>query len=202
MASTAALREHLAQEAARLMIESGIRDYALAKRKAARRLGVRGAWALPGNAEVDAKINEWQRIFEPETHRQRLRELRHLAVEAMHALAPFHPRLAGPVLTGAINVNSPIELHVFSDAPENVAMALEASDVTYRDCQRRYRYNGRGVTLIPGYRFSLFRERVEALVFPEKGLRQAPMSPVDGRPMPRAGRTRVLGLLGQPVAER
>ncbi len=197
MTSTAALRERLAQEAARLMIESGIRDYGLAKRKAARRLGVREAWALPGNAEVDTKITEWQRIFEPETHELRLRALRSLALEAMDTLAPFQPRLAGSVLTGAINVNSPVELHLFSDAPEDVALALEDWGKTYRDCQRRYRYNGRGVTLIPGYRFSLSRERFEALVFPEKGLRQAPMSPVDRRPMPRAGRTRVLKLLEQ-----
>ena len=199
-ANTVTLRERLAQEAARLMIESGIRDYGLAKRKAVRRLGVREAWAMPGNAEVDAKITEWQRIFEPETHDRRLRELRGLAVNVMDALAPFQPRLAGPVLTGAINVNSPIELHVFSDAPEDVAMTLQAWGVAYRDCQRRYRYNGRGITLIPGYRFSFLREDVEALVFPEKGLRQAPMSPVDGRPMPRAGRVRVLDLLQQQAA--
>ena len=196
MAKTASLREHLAQEAARLMIEHGIRDYGLAKRKAARRLGIREAWALPGNAEIDARVTEWQQIFEPENHGHQLRELRGLALEAMDALGEFNPRLAGPVLTGAINVNSPIELHLFSDAPEDVALSLETWGKTFRNCQRRYRYNGRGVVLIPGYRFNIRRQRVDALVFPDKGLRQAPMSPVDGRPMPRASRPRVRDLLG------
>lgn len=189
------LRERLAHEAARLMIENGIRDYGLAKRKAARRLGVRAAWALPGNAEIDARVTEWQEIFEPEIHGHRLRELRSLALEVMDALSVFNPRLAGPVLSGAINVNSPIELHLFTDAPENVAMSLDAWGKTYRDCQRRHRYNGRGVALIPGFRFDIRGQQVEALVFPEKGLRQAPMSPVDGRPMPRANRARVRDLL-------
>ena len=195
MATSDTLRERLAQEAARLMIEHGIRDYGLAKRKAARRLGVRAAWALPGNAEIDARVTEWQELFEPETHGRRLRELRSLALEVMDAFSVFSPRLAGAVLSGAINVNSPIEVHLFTDAPENVAMSLDALGKTYRDCQRRYRYNGRSVSLIPGFRFNIRGQRVDALVFPDKGLRQAPMSPVDGRPMPRANRVRVRALL-------
>ena len=195
MATSETLRERLAQEAARLMIEHGIRDYGLAKRKAARRLGVRAAWALPGNAEIDARVTEWQELFEPETHGRRLRELRSLALQVMDAFSVFNPRLAGPVLSGAINVNSPIEVHLFTDAPENVAMSLDALGKTYRDCQRRYRYNGRDVSLIPGFRFNVRGQRVDALVFPHKGLRQAPMSPVDGRPMPRANRARVRTLL-------
>lgn len=195
MATSESLRDRLAQEAARLMIEHGIRDYGLAKRKAARRLGVRAAWALPGNAEIDARVTEWQELFEPETHGRRLRELRGLALEVMDAFSVFNARLAGPVLSGAINVNSPIEVHLFTDAPENVAMSLDAWGKTFRDCQRRYRYNGRGASLIPGFRFNIRGQRVDALVFPDKGLRQAPMSPVDGRPMPRANRTRVRALL-------
>ena len=197
MTTSETLRERLAQEAARLMIEHGIRDYGLAKRKAARRLGVRVAWALPGNAEIDARVTEWQQLFEPEDHDRRLRELRSLALEVMDALSWFNPRLAGPVLSGAINVNSSIELHLFSDAPEDVALSLEARGKTYRDCQRRYRYNGSGAVLIPGFRFNIRGQRVDALVFPEKGLRQAPMSPVDRRPMPRASRARVRDLLEQ-----
>ena len=195
MASTAARRERLAQEAARLIVEHGIRDYGLAKRKAARRLGFRRAPALPDNAEIEARVTEWQRIFEPETHERRLRELRILALEVMETLPQFQPRLAGAVLTGAVGVNSPIELHLFTDAPEDVALALEARGMPYRDYQRRCRYNGRGASLVPGYRFTVRGESIEVLVFPDKGLRQAPMSPVDGRPMPRARRKRVLALL-------
>ena len=40
-------RERLAHEAARMMAESGIEDFGLAKRKAAERLGVRGAGEVP-----------------------------------------------------------------------------------------------------------------------------------------------------------
>ena len=190
------LRERLAQEAARLVNEHGIQDYGLAKRKAAQRLGVREAGALPSNSEVEARVTEWQRIFEPETHRNQLEDLRRLAVDVMTFLSPFEPRLTGSVLSGAITVNSPIELHLFTDAPEEVVMRLDELGIPYRDCQRRYRYDSRGISIVPGYRFTFRNERVDALVFPEKGLRQAPMSPVDRRPMPRARRDRVLALLG------
>ena len=113
----------------------------------------------------------------------------------MALLAGFEPRLSGSVLTGAITVNSPIELHLFTDAPEDVVMTLEAHRIPCRDCQRRCRYDSRGMAIVPGYRFTFRSERIDALVFPEKGLRQAPMSPVDRRPMPRARRERVLELL-------
>src|SRR5256885_2848507 len=50
------LRRALAQEAARLMAEHGIRDFLVAKRKAAERFGVvDGAALLPKNREIDRK---------------------------------------------------------------------------------------------------------------------------------------------------
>ena len=70
------LRERLAQEAARLMVEGGIEDFGLAKRKAAERLGVRASGALPTNAQIQASLAQRQRIFEPESHDLRLAKLR------------------------------------------------------------------------------------------------------------------------------
>jgi len=193
------LRDQLAQEAARLIVEHGIQDYGLAKRKAAQRFGVREAGALPSNSEIEASVTEWLQTFEPETHEHRLEDLRRLAADLMEFLAAFEPRLAGPVLTGAVTANSAIELHLFTSSPEEVAMTLEAQGILFRDCQRRFRYNGRGTSIVPGYCFNREGERVYALVFPEMGLRQAPMSPVDRRPMPRARRRRVLALLNGSV---
>src|SRR5690606_42028527 len=67
----AALRERLAQAAARLMIEGGIEDYGLAKRKAAEKLGVKDLGALPSNAQIDSRVAERQRNLEPTTLRRR-----------------------------------------------------------------------------------------------------------------------------------
>jgi hypothetical protein len=192
-----ALREQLAQEAARLISEHGIQDYGQAKRKAAERFGVRAAGALPSNSEIEERLFERQRIFEADEHGRRLSALRRLAAELMDLLSEFRPRLAGPVLTGSATASSSIELHLFTDAPEDVVEALRRYGFPIRNYQRRLRFNGQEAVVVPGYIFSCRGERIYVLTFPEKGLRQAPMSPINGRPMPRAGRGKVLQLLDQ-----
>jgi hypothetical protein len=192
---TEVLREQLAQEAARLIVDHGMHDYGQAKRKAASRFGVRESGALPSNSEIESSVIERQRIFEPDLHQRRVTAMRRLAVEIMAFLFEFQPRLVGQVLAGTVTDNSPLELHVFTDSPEAVLNELEAQGINSRDCQRRYRVNGQGISAIPGFRFSRESERVYVIVFPEKGVRQAPLSPVDRKPMQRAGRRRVLALM-------
>jgi len=188
------LRERLAQEAARVMAEGGIEDFGLAKRKAADRLGVRGLSALPTNAEIENRLVERLRIFAPEGFSERLSDLRRLAADVMLDLEPFAPRLVGAVLAGTVTVNSGIELHVFADAPELVAAALERGG-TLRDCQRRYRLDADTTVLLPGFSFTRAGEEIEVIVFPERAEHQAPLSPVDRKPMRRATRSAVLALL-------
>lgn len=190
------LRARLAQESARLMIEHGIADFGLAKRKAAERLAVRSARALPSNSQIEHCLAERQRIFEPTVHAARVEELRRMAANIMEMLADFEPRLVGRVLAGTATMNATIGLHVFSDALEAVAAVLERSAVSYSVCERRYRYNGRRSESIPGFSFVRGGVGVTVLVFAENGLREAPLSPVDGRPMQRASRSKLATLLG------
>ncbi len=192
--SAAELREQLAQEAARLMAENGIDDFRLAKRKAAERLGVGGAGALPSNSQIQECLVERQRMFEP-AHDERLTMLRLLAVEVMEYLEPFRPRLVGAVLAGTATINSSVELHAFADSPEAVVAELAAHGLKPRDCERRYRFGGQRIEQLPGFEFTRDGERVEVIVFPERGAHHAPLSPVDQRPMRRAGRDAVLALL-------
>jgi hypothetical protein len=48
---------------------------------------------------------------------------------------------------------------------------------------------------MPGFSFTRGSEEVEVIVFPERSAHHAPLSPVDRRPMRRAGRAAVLALL-------
>ncbi len=191
----AELREQLAQEAARVMIESGIEDFGLAKRKAAAKLGVRSAGALPSNAQIQECLAERQRIFEPNAHEGRLADLRRAALTIMDELAAFRPRLVGAVLAGTPTINSSIELHVFADAPEAVRDHLELRGTAVKDAQRRYRFGNQKIVQVPGFTFAFGTEQVEVMTFPENGAREAPLSPVDQRPMRRAGREEVAALL-------
>ncbi len=193
------LRLLVAEEAARIMHEQGVRDYGLAKRKAAARLGLPpGGRGLPRNREVEAALAAYRRLFD-EDHEARLRRLRRVAAETMRLLAEFEPRLVGSVLSGTAGEHSDVNLHLFADAPERVALFLAERRIPYEEAERRLRpAAGRDPHPYPAFRFVAGDVAVELTVFPFDGLRQAPCSPLDGRPMRRAGLAAVEALLAEP----
>jgi hypothetical protein len=180
------LRRALAQEAARVMSEHGIRDYLTAKRKAADRFGVNDSAVLPKNTEIEAALIEYQRLFGGDSHAESLHAQRRAALEAMHRLSPFEPRLVGPVLTGTATAHSGVQLHLFADSPESVAITLTDQGIRHEVTARRVKMSADRVLECPGVRFEIADQAIEATVFPTDGIRQAPVSPVDGRPMRRA----------------
>jgi hypothetical protein len=194
------LRERLAQESARLMIEHGIVDFGLAKRKAAERLAVTAFGALPSNSQIEACLAERQRIFEPDDHADRLEHMRRLALNLMRQLAYFEPRLTGPVLSGTATSASRIELHVFAASAEAVAFTLEHHGHKLSPCQQRFRFGGGRHVQIPGFRFQADGSAVVTPVFPEHGIREAPLSSVTRRPMNRASRREIEALLVTQLA--
>ena len=195
------LRRALAQEAARLMFEHGVDDYGFAKRKAAERLGAGEYAVLPKNSEIDAALAEYQRLFAHDTHADTLAEQRRAALDAMLLLADFEPRLVGPVLTGTATPHQEISLHVFSDTAEAVSIKLLDDHIQYRVAEHRVKMNADRVLQYPAVQFSVFDHPVDATVFPRDGIRQAPLSPTDGRPMRRASASEVRALVAAPPDE-
>lgn len=189
------MRRALAQEAARIMDEQGVQDFLLAKRKAAERLGSRDDSCLPRNSEIEAALAERQRLFGGDQHGARLVSQRRAALAAMRALDRFGPRLVGPVLTGTATANSAVQLHVFADQPEAVVMRLMDTRVRHEMAERRVRLDTERTESLPCVCFDVDEQPVEAVVFPVDGIRQSPLSPVDGRPMRRADASEVSTLL-------
>jgi hypothetical protein len=179
-------RQLVSQEAARVMAQEGVKDFKVAKRKAAQRLGLPSNGNLPGNAEVEAALRDYQRLFQAEALGQRLCELRKGAVEAMEFLQEFSPRLVGSVLRGTAGAHAGIGLHLFANTPEEVVLFLMERDIPYSSGERRFRVNGQGYASYPVYGFTAGEMEIELVVFPIDGLRHAPWSPVDGKPMRRA----------------
>lgn len=188
-------RRLLAQEAARIIVEQGIEDYRVAKIKAAERLGMSERGSLPGNAEIEKAVCEHLQLFGRELHVDLLRVLRRAALSAMEMLAPFSPRLVGPVLHGTASANSAVNLHVFADNAEMVAVQLQESSVQYRPFERRLKSRRDRAETFAAFRFTQGESDIEATVFPVDGVRQAPISPVDGKPMRRADVNAILKLL-------
>lgn len=191
-----ALRLTLAQEAARAMAEEGIRDFRLAKRKAGERLGVDPAGqSMPTNREIEEALAAHQRLFGGAAHAETLRACRSAAAEAMRMFDDYQPRLVGPVLRGTVGPGGAANLHLFTDAPEQVALFLMGAGIPYEEATRRLRMPDGRNGEYPVFRFVAGEVGIEATVFPVVGIRQAPVSPVDGRPMARASLKEVEALL-------
>jgi hypothetical protein len=188
-------RQVVAQEAARIIVNHGVRDYRVAKQKAAERIGVSARGSLPGNAEIEAAVAEHLQIFGGDAHMDHLRLMRVAALSAMELLSDFTPRLVGPVLSGTADENSVVNLHVFADSPELVALELEQIGVSYRPYERRLKSRRNQVDTYAGFEFNHGSNAIQATVFPVDGIRQAPMSPIDGKPMKRADADGVQALL-------
>ena len=192
------LRRALAQEAARIMAEHGIRDFLVAKRKAAERFGVvDGAALLPKNSEIESALAEYQRLFGGKSHLTALHAQRRAALSAMRYLREFSPRLVGAVLSGTATEHSDVQLHLFADCAEAVTLKLLDQGIPHEVTEKRVRFNAEHVRAFPGVRFEMQEQSIEATVFPTDGIRQAPVSPVDGRPMRRASTLEVEALLQQ-----
>ncbi len=189
------LRLAVAQEAARLMAEHGIEDFLLAKRKAAERLLISDSAALPKNAEIEAALLERQRLFHGGQHQQQLHDMRRAALQAMRLLNDFKPRLVGSVLSGSATAHAEINLHVFAEYAEQVAMRLEENGIIAQHAEKKFRYEAERFRSFPSFKFVAGQQPIEIVVFPVDGIRQAPNSPIDGKPMARADLAEVQSLL-------
>lgn len=191
------VRQRLAVEAARIMSEEGISDFQAAKRKAANRLGITGEQSMPRNIKIEQALKEYQAIFRPQQQANELTALRKTAIDIMNLLHDFSPRLVGPVLRGSANHHSAINIHLFTDNSQMFEWLLIERHIPFNVEEHEYRFNDGEIKRYPLYLIEDEEANVELAVFPEKGIRQAPKSPLDGKPIQRASISEVQQLLQQ-----
>jgi len=131
-AHTSQNRTRIADLAARMIAEHGIQDYALAKRKAARSLGLPDTRGLPSNEEVDAALIYRQSLYEPEEQAALLLALRQQAVAVMRVFRQFNPSLAGMVASGAVSEHSLIELDIDADSSKDFEQFLVNQNIEFK----------------------------------------------------------------------
>lgn len=124
-------RLRIAQVAARLIVEHGLADWTLAKRKALRQLMLPDSTALPSNEEIEAALTEHHALFGGDAHAANLRRQREQALGWMRRLAPWDPLLVGGVAAGWATEHSDVRLELVADDPKAVEMDLAGHGVTY-----------------------------------------------------------------------
>jgi len=133
---TAQTRALIADLAARFIAEHGIRDYGLAKRKAARQLGLPEGHGLPSNEEIDQALIERQNLYEPAEQTERLAALRDEALEVMQVFERFQPLLTGPVASGAVSEHSAVELDIQVDSSKDFEQFLVNRGIDFKILDR------------------------------------------------------------------
>jgi len=189
------MRERLAQEAARLIAEEGIKDFQTAKQKAALRLHAPQTHNLPRNDEIQHALLEYQRLFKADTQPHQLRRLREIGRQAMAFFEDFEPRLVGAVLDGTADEFSEITLHLFTDTQEELTIFLLNQNIPFEQASPKITLANGDIVEVPGYRLIMADAPVLLLVFDRKGLRQAPRCPTTGKPMERFNLSKVDELL-------
>src|SRR5688572_18048232 len=187
-------RHRLAHEAARLMAESGMRDFHQAKLKAAERLGIFDDASLPRNREIEDALREYQRLFQRDNAVE-LRQRREAAMRALEFFKPFEPRLVGPVLDGTADARTAVSLHLYSDDEDAAPRFLEQHGIPAESRSRRLRLDREREGEFPVWLFTAEDIAFDITVLPLDVLRQAPLSGVDKKPMKRASLVQLRQLL-------
>jgi len=130
-------RASIASAAARLMAEDGITDYHLAKRKAARQLGLTEHVGFPDNAEVEAELRAYRSLYQGDDHAEMLAAMRHTALELLDLLADFRPYLTGSVLDGTAGEHSHIDILLFADSAKEVEIFLLNRGIEFEHVEAR-----------------------------------------------------------------
>lgn len=188
------MRARIAAVAARLMAEDGIDDFAMAKRKAARQLGATDTQSMPANDEVEAELRAYHSLYQADEQRDRIRELRRVALDAMHALAAFKPYLSGPVLKGTAGRYADIDLQLFTDDHKAVELFLLNRTVPYESSVARHFCGDepRAVTML---RLEWDGVPLNLALYAANDERAALKTSPAGKPIERAGMAAVAGLV-------
>ncbi len=139
MYSSSATQE-IAQTAARMVVEEGL-EWAAAKRRAVKQLGLPARTQLPDNDALEEAVREYIEIFCADTQPQELRALRELALVWMERVQEFRPHLAGAVWRGTATRMSDIYIQLFCDDSKSAEIALINRDVQY-DVTQTSGFNG------------------------------------------------------------
>jgi hypothetical protein len=192
-----AVRERLAYEAARILLDQGSGDYERARRKAAERLGVTNRRQWPTNDVIQDALLAQRRLFLGEKAVVEIDRLRRTALEAMAHLDAFSPRLIGGALHGVVSAHPQIELLLFADRVEDVIFTLLDLGIPWRAGERMMRYRCGQRDLHPMLAFVAGDVDVELIVLPPRGLRDPPLDPVTERPQRGADREALQRLIAE-----
>ena len=121
----------VANLAAQMIMEEGIKDYLFAKKKAAKSLGLNENLNLPTNSQIDEAIDDFNKIFNPNIDIEFLQQFKNQALEVMNIFKNFKPHLMNQLSQGIIPKFPEIKINLFADNLKDVEYVLLNSELSY-----------------------------------------------------------------------
>ena len=118
------LRSRIAKEAATLLYFGAEKEYKQAKLKAAKTLGTN---FLPTNLEVAKELDKISEANEGTARKEKLIQMRKIALKIMQTLKDYSPVLIGSVWRGTIRRGSDIDITVYHDMPDEILDLIKTS---------------------------------------------------------------------------
>lgn len=177
-----AQRQRLAYESARILAEQRGGEFDRARRKAAARLGVNDKRCWPDNEEIQRALSQQQRLFHAEEQGRTLGDLHQRALSAMREFSAFDPRLVGQTVDGTASIDAGVQLQLFAESPEEVALELLERGIPWQQRDSQFRYAGGASETHPVFGFVAGAIPVHLIVLPHQARRNPPLSSVSGRP--------------------
>ncbi len=120
-----------AQQCAALIVESGLTDWKLARKKS-NPLGQSAPKVRePSDAQIIAAIEEYHALFQPAEHAAQLRSQREEALSWMEYFEHFSPKLVGAVAQGWAHAESEIRIELIVPDEKALEIQLVNDGVTY-----------------------------------------------------------------------
>lgn len=197
------LRQLIAQQAARMMAEDGISDFAYAKKKAGRQLGAIDNSVLPSNTEIEDELKLYNALFLSEEQPENLRNLRKSALFTMQLLERFNPYLTGSVLDGTAGLGSETHIHLFAESLKDLEMFLLNQDIPFETNEKSYRImndgkrdkKGDNRKRVPVFTLEMNTGLIKLSIFESDDIRVATKRAADGTNAERADIEEVKELL-------
>ncbi|HSH53983.1 MAG TPA: hypothetical protein VK967_03055 [Methylotenera sp.] len=197
------LRQLIAQQAARMMAEDGISDFAYAKKKAGRQVGAIDNSVLPSNAEIEEELKLYNALYLSDEQPENLRDLRKNALFTMQMLERFNPYLTGSVLDGTAGLGSETHIHLFADSLKDLEMFLLNQDIPFETNEKSYRVMNDGKRdkkgdrrkLVPVFTLETNTGLIKLSVFESDDIRVATKRAADGANAQRANISEVAALI-------
>ncbi len=171
------------------------RNFHNARIKAAARLGCRDQRCFPDIAEIDSALREYQLLFKNDSQPETLEQLRRQAVEAMQQLQLFSPRLTGSVLSGTADTQSPVQLYLFADTPEELVIYLLENRIPFEQEEIRMKHSGGEIKAHPLFAFEAGNTEFELILLSPTDRANPPIDSSSEKPGLGASLSQAMALL-------